>query len=118
MPRAKTVVPGRAKRRKVLKATKGNIGGRGRLFQTARETLFRGLQFAYEHRRTKKREFRALWIQRINAAARLNGITYNALMHGLRVANVDIDRKILAELAVKDMDGFAQLVEVARSANV
>ena len=117
MPRAKTVVPGRAKRRKVLKATKGNFGGRSRLYQTARETLFRSLQFAYEHRRTKKREFRALWIQRINAAARLNGITYNALIHGLRIANIDIDRKILAELAVKDAVGFAQLVEVARSAH-
>ncbi len=117
MPRAKTVVPGRAKRRKVLKQTKGNVGGRSRLYQTARETLFRSLQFAYRDRRNKKREFRALWIQRINAAARLNGITYNALIHGLRQANIDIDRKILAELAVKDAAGFAQLVEVARSAN-
>ena len=117
MPRAKTVVPGLAKRRKVLKATKGNWGGRSRLYQTARETLFRALRFSYEHRRAKKREFRALWIQRINAAARVNGITYNALIHGLRQANIDIDRKILAELAVKDAAGFAQLVEVARSAN-
>jgi large subunit ribosomal protein L20 len=117
MPRAKTVVPGRAKRRKVLTASKGNWGGRGRLYQTARETLFRALQFSYDHRRTKKREFRALWIQRINAAARMNGITYNALIHGLRQANIDIDRKILADLAVKDAAGFTQLVEVARSAS-
>jgi large subunit ribosomal protein L20 len=117
MPRAKTVVPGRAKRRKVLNASKGNWGGRGRLYQTARETLFRALQFSYDHRRAKKREFRALWIQRINAAARMNGITYNALIFGLRMANIDIDRKILAELAVKDAAGFAQLVEVARSAS-
>ncbi|MBI5835962.1 MAG: 50S ribosomal protein L20 [Candidatus Eisenbacteria bacterium] len=117
MPRAKTVVPGRAKRRKVLKQTKGNFGGRSRLYQTARETLFRALRYSYEHRRTKKREFRALWIQRINAAARMNGITYNALIHGLRLANVEIDRKILAELAVKDAAGFTQLVEVARSAH-
>ncbi len=117
MPRAKTVVPGRAKRRKVLKQTKGNFGGRGKLYQTARETLFRGLQFSYEHRRTKKREFRALWIQRINAAARLNGMTYNALMHGLRLANIEVDRKILADLAVRDLDGFAKLVEAARSAH-
>ncbi len=115
MPRAKTVVPGRAKRRKVLKASKGNVGGRGRLYQTARETLFRALQFAYEHRRTKKREFRALWIQRINAAARLNGMTYNALMHGLKQANMDIDRKVLADLAVKDAAGFSKLVELVRA---
>ena len=115
MPRAKTVVPGRARRRKVLKAVKGNYGGRSRLYQTARETLFRSLQFAYEHRRTKKREFRALWIQRINAAARLNGITYNALIHGLREADIDIDRKVLADLAVKDAEGFTRLVEAVRA---
>ena len=115
MPRTKTVVPGRARRRKVMKASKGNFGGRRKLYQTAVETLMRARQFAYEHRRTKKRDFRRLWIVRINAAARQHGISYSALMAGLKRADVAVNRKVLADLAVHDMTAFAKLVEMARA---
>jgi large subunit ribosomal protein L20 len=116
MPRAKTVVPGRARRRKVLKAAKGNFSGRRKLFKTALQTVQRAGQFAYEHRRTRKRDFRQLWITRINAAARLNGISYSALIAGLKRANVEVNRKLLADLAVRDAGAFAKLAEVAKSA--
>jgi len=118
MPRTKTVVPGRKRRRKVLTAAKGNRGGRRKLYQTAKETLMRGLQFAYAHRRAKKRDFRRLWIVRINAAARLHGLSYNAFIRGLKVAQVGIDRKVLADLAVRDAAAFARLAEVAKQAQV
>ncbi|HTK32334.1 MAG TPA: 50S ribosomal protein L20 [Candidatus Saccharimonadaceae bacterium] len=116
MPRAKTVVPGRARRRKVLKAAKGNYSGRRKLFKTALQTVQRAGQFAYEHRRLKKRDFRSLWIVRINAAARINGLTYSTLIAGLKRANVDVNRKLLADLAVRDTAAFAKLAEVAKSA--
>lgn len=116
MPRAKTVVPGRARRRKVLRAAKGNYSGRRKLFKSALQTLQRGGQFAYEHRRTRKRDFRSLWIVRINAAARINGLTYSTLIAGLKRANVDVNRKLLADLAVRDAAAFAKLAEVAKSA--
>ena len=116
MPRAKTVVPGRARRRKVLKAAKGNYSGRRKLFKSALQTVQRAGQFAYEHRRTKKRDFRSLWIVRINAAARINGLTYSTLIAGLKKANVDVNRKLLADLAVRDTAAFAKLAEVAKSA--
>jgi large subunit ribosomal protein L20 len=116
MPRTKTVVPGRRRRKKVMKAVKGNFQGRRKLFQTAKETLLRSMQFAYEHRRTKKREFRALWITRINAAARMHGLSYSALISGLKTAEITINRKVLADLAVNDMPAFAQLAEVAKQA--
>ena len=116
MPRSKTVVPGRARRRKVLKAAKGNFAGRRKLYKTALQTMQRAGQFAWEHRRTKKREFRALWIVRINAAARLNGLSYSKLMSGLKAANIDVNRKLLADLAVRDAAAFAKLAEVAKSA--
>lgn len=115
MPRATGVVPGRARRKKVLKAAKGFRGGRRRLYRTAKETLLRALQYAYRDRRAKKREFRRLWIVRINAAARQHGLSYSTLMNGLRRANVAIDRKILADLAVNDGEGFARLAEVAKA---
>ena len=99
-----------------MKAAKGNVGGRRKLYQTARETLMRGLQFAYEHRRTKKREFRRLWIVRINAAARQHGLSYNAFIRGLKTAQIDINRKVLADLAVRDAEAFARLAEVAKQA--
>jgi large subunit ribosomal protein L20 len=99
-----------------MKAAKGNVGGRRKLYQTARETLMRGLQFAYEHRRTKKREFRSLWIVRINAAARQHGLSYNAFIRGLKTARIDINRKVLADLAVRDAEAFARLAEVAKQA--
>jgi len=116
MPRAKTVVPGRARRRKVLKAAKGNFSGRRKLYKSALQTTQRAGQFAYEHRRTSKRDFRRLWITRINAAARINGLSYSSLISGLKRANVDINRKLLADLAVRDAAAFAKLAEVAKSA--
>jgi large subunit ribosomal protein L20 len=116
MPRAKTVVPGRARRRKVLKAAKGNYSGRRKLFKTALQTMQRAGQFAYEHRRLRKRDFRSLWIIRINAAARNNGLTYSTMIAGLKKANVDVNRKLLADLAVRDAAAFAKLAEVAKSA--
>ena len=115
MPRTKTVVPGRARRKKVLKAAKGNYSGRRKLYKSALQTVQRAGQFAYEHRRTRKRDFRRLWIARINAAARLDGLPYNRFMHGLRQAGVEIDRKMLAELAVRDRGSFTRLVEVAKN---
>lgn len=116
MPRVKTVVPGRKRRRKVMKAAKGNYSGRRKLYQTARETQMRALQFAYRDRRAKKRDFRRLWIVRINAAARLHGLSYNAFIRGLKAARVDINRKVLADLAVRDAEAFARLAEVAKQA--
>lgn len=116
MPRSKTVVPGRARRRKVLKAAKGNYSGRRKLYKSALQTVQRAGQFAWEHRRTKKRDFRRLWITRINAAARINGLSYSTLISGLKRANIDVNRKQLADLAVRDAGAFAKLAEVAKSA--
>ena len=115
MPRAKTVVPGRARRKKILDAAKGNFGGRRKLYKTALQTVQRAGQFAYEHRRTRKRDFRSLWITRINAAARINGISYSRLIAGLAKAGVEVDRKMLADLAVHDADAFAKIAELAKS---
>ena len=115
MPRAKTVVPGRASRRKTLKAAKGNIGGRRKLIKTAIQTVQRAGQFAYEHRRLRKRDFRRLWIVRINAAARINGLSYSTLIAGLKRAHIDVNRKLLADLAIRDAAAFAKLAEVAKS---
>ncbi len=116
MPRSKTVVPGRARRKKVLKAAKGNFQGRRKLYKSALQTVQRAGQFAYEHRRLKKRDFRSLWITRINAAARLNGLSYSTLIAGLKKANVEVNRKLLADLAVRDASAFAKLAEVAKAA--
>ena len=116
MPRSRGVVPGRARRKKILKAARGNFGGRSRLYKSANETVMRGLQFAYEHRRLRKRDFRRLWITRINAAARQNGLSYSVLINGLKKANVEIDRKVLAVLAVHDRDAFRELAAVAKEA--
>jgi large subunit ribosomal protein L20 len=116
MPRAKTVVPGRARRRKILKSAKGNFGGRRKLYKSALQTAQRAGMFAYEHRRTRKRDFRRLWITRINAAARLNGLSYSTLISGLKRANIEVNRKLLADLAVRDEAAFAKLAEVAKSA--
>src|SRR2546425_2248953 len=116
MPRAKTVVPGRARRRKIMTAAKGNFGGRRKLFKSALQTVQRAGQFAYEHRRLRKRDFRRLWIVRINAAARINGLSYSALISGLKRANVDVNRKLLADIAVRDAAAFARLAETAKTA--
>jgi len=116
MPRARGVVPGRARRKKVLAESKGNFGGRSRLYKSANETYLRSLNYAYAHRRTKKRDFRKLWITRINAAARENGLSYSRFMNGLKQAHVEINRKLLAELAATDSLAFRELAQVARQA--
>jgi len=116
MPRAKSTVPHIARRKKVMKAVRGARGGRSKLYRTARETLFRALAYAYRDRRQRKRQFRRLWIMRINAAARMNGLSYSQLMHGLKLAQVDLDRKALAHLAVHDAEGFARVAQTAREA--
>ena len=114
MPRSKTVVPGRARRKKVMKAAKGNFGGRRKLYQSAVETVMRGLQFAYNHRREKKRDFRRLWIVRINAAVRPHGMSYSTFIAGLKRADITVNRKVLADLAITDATAFEGLVKLAK----
>ncbi len=114
MPRARTAVPGKARRKKLLRAARGYVGGRSRLYRTAAETRLRALQFAYRDRRQRKRQFRALWIARINAAARIHGLSYSRFVSGLKKAGVELDRKILSDLAVRDPDGFAALAQKAK----
>ena len=116
MPRTKNTVAARARRKKILKAAKGYRGGRGVLYRTARETVERALVYAYRDRRCKKRDFRKLWISRINAAARLNGLSYSKFINGLKKAEIDINRKMLAEMAVNDVEGFKKLAEMAKTA--
>ncbi|MFY9943238.1 MAG: 50S ribosomal protein L20 [Desulfobacterales bacterium] len=101
------------RRKKVLKLAKGFRGGHSKLFRTAADTVDRALMYAYRDRRVRKREFRQLWIARINAAARLNDLSYSKFMHGLKLAAIDLDRKVLAELAVSDPAGFTRLAQVA-----
>ncbi len=115
MPRAKGGVKTRRRHKKILKKAKGYVGGRRRLYRTAKETVLRAGAFAFRDRRAKKRQFRSLWIVRINAAARALGLSYGALMNGLKKAGVTLDRKILAELAVKDPGTFAKLAEAAKA---
>jgi large subunit ribosomal protein L20 len=116
MPRAKTVVPGRARRRRVMRRSKGAVGGRSRLYRVARENLMRGMRYAYRDRRVRKRMMRRLWIERINAAARINGLSYSALIALLKGAGITLDRKMLADLAVRDMTAFRRVIETARAA--
>jgi large subunit ribosomal protein L20 len=115
MPRAKGGPKTRQRRKKVLKRAKGYFGGRRKLYRPAAETVLRAGAFAYKGRKQKKRQTRSIWIIRINAACRALGLSYSAFMSGLRSAGVTLDRKILAELAVKDPRAFAQLAETARS---
>lgn len=115
MPRAKGGTKTKKRHKKILKLAKGYVGGRGRLYRSAVETVERGLVFAYRDRRVKKRTFRGLWIIRIGAAAKLNGMSYNQVISGLKKANVEIDRKILAEIAVNDMPAFGRLAETAKA---
>lgn len=115
MPRVKRGVNAKKKRKKVLKAAKGFRAGRGHLYRIATEAVDRALAYAFKHRKTKKREARSLWIARINAAARDNGITYSRLMNGLLKANVEMDRKVLADMAVNDPAGFTKVVSIAKA---
>jgi large subunit ribosomal protein L20 len=114
MPRVKRAITAKKKRRKILKMAKGFFGARSRLLRTATEAVDRSLKYAYRDRRVRKRDFRKLWIARINAAARLNGISYSRLIDGIKKAHVAIDRKMLADLAVHDPGGFARIVLLAR----
>jgi large subunit ribosomal protein L20 len=116
MPRVKRAVHSHKKRRKVLKLAKGFRGGHGRLLRSAKEAVARALRYAYRDRRVRKREFRALWITRVNAAARENGLSYSRLLFGLKKAGVEVDRKILADLAVNDAAAFQALADKAKAA--
>lgn len=116
MARVKRAVPARKRRKAVLKRAKGYYGNKSRTFRGANEQLLHSGQYAFRDRRARKGEFRRLWIQRINAACRQNGTTYSRFINGLKLAEVEVDRKILAELAVNDPAAFAALVEVARAA--
>ena len=116
MARVKRSVAARKKRRKVLAQARGYWGTKHSSYRRAKEQLRRSLRYAYRDRRVKKRDFRRLWIARINAAARQNGITYGQLIHGLKLAEVELDRKILADLAVHDPQAFASLCARARAA--
>jgi large subunit ribosomal protein L20 len=116
MARVKRGTKRRARRKKYLRRTKGFFLTKSKLYQASQEAANRADRYAYRDRRARKRQFRRLWIQRIGAAARLNGLSYSQLMHGLKAGGVDIDRKILAELAVKDAAAFAQIAAQAKSA--
>jgi large subunit ribosomal protein L20 len=117
MPRAKGGPKTRARRKRVLNLAEGYWGAKSKLFRSATEAVDRALKYAYRDRKARKRDFRRLWIARINAAARLNGVTYSRFMAGLTKSGVAIDRKILADLAVSDPAGFSKLVETAKTAS-
>jgi len=116
MPRATYKVPSRRRHKKVLRATRGYRGGKSKLYRTAVEALHRALAYAYRDRRRRKRDFRRLWIMRINAAARLSGLSYSRLLMGLKKSGVGINRKLLADLAVNDPPAFNRLAELAKEA--
>ncbi len=116
MARVKRSVNARKKRRKVLDQAKGYYGMRSRSYRNAKQQVQHSLQYQYRDRRVKKREMRKLWITRINAAARLNGMSYSTFMNGLSKAGVELDRKVLAEMAVSDPEAFAKIAEVAKAA--
>lgn len=114
MPRVKGGYVTRRRRKKILKLAKGYYGSKHALFKTANQAVMKSLQYAYRDRRQRKRDFRKLWITRINAAARNNGLSYSRFMHGLKLANININRKMLADLAVNDEKTFAQLADKAK----
>ena len=116
MTRVKRGVTARARHKKVLKLTKGHYGARHRLFKTANESMIHSLVYAYRDRRRRKRDFRRLWITRINAASRQNGMSYSKLMHALKKADIQLDRKILADLAVHNPKAFEAVIKTAQKA--
>ena len=116
MPRVKRGVVAHRRHKKILKQAKGYYGARSRSYRLAIQAVIKAGQYAYRDRRQRKRQFRALWITRINAAARINGLSYSALIAGLKKANVEVNRKMLADLAVRDEAAFAKIAEVAKSA--
>ena len=111
--RVKRGFKARRRRKKVLKLAKGFRGGRSKLFRTATDAVDKALLYAYRDRKVRKRDFRRLWIARINAAARMNNLSYSRFMHGLKQANIELDRKVLADLAISDPTGFAQIAQLA-----
>jgi large subunit ribosomal protein L20 len=116
MPRARSNVPRLKRKKQIMKAARGGFGARSKLWKPAKENVERGWKYAYRDRKAKKREFRRLWITRINAAAHQNDMSYNVFMSGLKKAGIEVDRKILADLAVHDPAAFSALAEKARSA--
>ncbi len=118
MARVKRSVNAKKKRRKILKLAKGYFGARSRLYRVATEAVERGMKFAYRDRKVRKRDFRKLWIARINAAARMHDMTYSVFINGIKKAGVSMDRKILADLAVNDPQGFSHIVGIAKGENV
>lgn len=116
MPRVKGGTVTRQRRKRVLKLAKGYYGAKHSLFKQAKQQVIKSGQYAYRDRRQRKRDFRKLWIARINAAARLNGLSYSRLMHGLKLAGIEVNRKMLSELAINDEQAFAQLADQAKAA--
>ena len=116
MPRVKRAVNAHKKRRTILKRAKGYYGAKSRTYRAAKEQVQHSLQYQYRDRRNKKREIRRLWITRINAAARINGLSYSVFMNGLKKAGVELDRKVLSDMAITDPDAFAQLAEISTAA--
>lgn len=114
MARVKRAMNARKKHKKILKLAKGYYGGKSKLFKTANESVIRALRNAYVGRRLKKRDFRKLWIARINAATRMNGLSYSKFMYGIKLAGVDINRKMLSEIAINDAKAFTELVDLAK----
>lgn len=114
MARVKSGMVTRRRHKKILKLARGYRGSKHRLFRTAKQQVMKSYMYAYRDRRVRKRDFRRLWIQRINAAARLNGLSYNKFMHGLKLAGVEVNRKMLADLAVADGQTFSELASVAK----
>ena len=117
MARVKRAVNAKKRHKKVLKQAKGYYGAKSKLFRTANQAVMKSLNYAYIGRKQRKRDFRKLWIARINAAARLNGMSYSRFINGLKKANIDINRKMLSEMAIHDAEGFSKLVEIAKSAS-
>ncbi|NLJ83808.1 MAG: 50S ribosomal protein L20 [Halanaerobiaceae bacterium] len=116
MPRVKRGTTARRRRKKILKMAKGYYGAKSKLFRPANQAVMKSLHYAYRDRRTRKRDFRRLWITRINAAARKDGLSYSRFINGLKLANIEIDRKMLADMAVRDENSFSELVDIAKKA--
>ncbi|MBM4265761.1 MAG: 50S ribosomal protein L20 [Deltaproteobacteria bacterium] len=116
MPRAKRGTKAHHRRKKIMKLAKGNVGGRRKLYRQARETVEKALTYAYRDRRVRKRDFRSLWIVRINAAARPHGLSYSRFIAGLKQAGIEMDRKVLADLAIRDATAFGEIAAKAKAA--
>jgi large subunit ribosomal protein L20 len=116
MSRVKGALRTRARHKKILKLSKGYFGGKSKLFRIANQAVMKSLSYAYRDRKAKKRDFRQLWISRINAAARMNGMSYSRFMNGLKKADINLNRKVLADMAINDADAFAKLVESVKNA--